>query len=142
MKTQEMDNELKKLIQEIKLDKPGNDFTTSVMNRVFEEKAALEKVKGDSVFGKGFWIILILFILLLTAVVVFSIEGIEISTELPKLFGNAPAGQLQQGYQSFFTNLGGLPLSIGGILFATSLLLFFDKFLHRILPNHSNKKAV
>ena len=52
MKTQEKDNELKKLIKGIKLDSPGNDFTTLVMNRVFEEKAALEKVKKERFLAK------------------------------------------------------------------------------------------
>ena len=45
MKTQDLDNELKNLIKGIRLDSPGNNFTANVMNRVFEEKAAMEKVK-------------------------------------------------------------------------------------------------
>ena len=138
MKTQEKDKELKKLIQGIKLDSPGNDFTTLVMNRVFEEKAALEKVKKDRLFGTGFWVILFLFVILLAAVAVFSYGGIEIDSELPKLLSGAQGSQLTQGYQSFFSNLGALPLSISGILFATSILLFFDKYLHRVLPNQNH----
>lgn len=138
MKTQEMDKELKKLIQEIKLEKPGNDFTTNVMNHVFAENAALERVKKDSVFGKGFWIILFLFVLLLITVVVSSIGGIELENELLTLFGNTQQNQLSNGYQSFYNTIGTLPLSIGGILFATSILLFFDKYLHRIIPGKSS----
>lgn len=136
MKTQEKEKELQNLIKGIKLDSPGNDFTTLVMNRVFEEKAALEKVKKERLFGKGFWIILFLFVILLATVAIFSFSGIDV--EGPKLLSGAQGSQLSQGYQSFFSNMGTLPLSVSGILFATSLLLFFDKYLHRLLPNQNH----
>lgn len=38
MKTQDLDNELKSLIKEIKLDSPGKDFTLNVMSRVLRKK--------------------------------------------------------------------------------------------------------
>lgn len=138
MKTQEKDNELKNLIKGIKLDSPGNEFTSMVMNRVFEEKAALEKVKKEKVFGKGFWIIIFLFVVLFVAMIVFSTSGFEVDSQLSNLFSTADEGQLSQSYQSFFSKLGNLPLSISGILFATSILIFIDKFLPRLMPNHSH----
>lgn len=138
MKTQEKDNELKSLIKGIKLDSPGNEFTSMVMNRVFEEKAALEKVKKEKVFGKGFWIIIFLFVVLFVAMIVFSTSGFEVDSQLSNLFSTANEGQLSQSYQSFFSKLGNLPLSISGILFATSILIFIDKFLPRLMPNHSH----
>lgn len=138
MKTQETDKELKSLIKEIKLDSPGNEFTSMVMNRVFEEKAALEKAKKDKVFGKGFWIILILFMIVFIAMIIFSISGIEVDSQLSTLLSSANQSQLSQGYQSIFNKIGTLPLSISGILFATSILLFIDKFLPRFMPHRSH----
>jgi len=71
MKTQDLDNELKTLIKGIKLDSPGNDFTSAVMSRVFEEKAVMEKIPDERLLGKSFWIILSLFILLFVAICFF-----------------------------------------------------------------------
>ncbi|TNF40657.1 MAG: hypothetical protein EP310_08510 [Bacteroidetes bacterium] len=137
MKTQDLDNELKSLIKGVKLDSPGNDFTSKVMNRVYEEKVAMEKVKDEKLLGKGFWIILFLFVALIAAMFISSSSGIQAENQLSKLFDGTGNGALSQGYQSFFSNLGSLPLSIGGILLASSVLVFIDKFLPRIMPHHS-----
>jgi uncharacterized BrkB/YihY/UPF0761 family membrane protein len=137
MKTQDLDNELKSLIKGVKLDSPGSDFTSKVMNRVYEEKAAMEKVKDEKLLGKGFWIILFLFVALIAAMFVFSSSGTQTEGELSKLLSGANDGTLSQGYQSFFSNLGSLPLSIGGILLASSFLVLIDKFLPQIMPHHS-----
>jgi uncharacterized BrkB/YihY/UPF0761 family membrane protein len=141
MKTQELDNELRSLIKGVKLDSPGSDFTSNVMNRVFEEKVAREKVKEEKLLGKGFWIILLLFVILIAAMFVFSYSGTPTEGELSKLLSGANDGALSQGYQSFFSNLGSLPLSIGGILLASSVLLFIDRFLPQTMPHHSLQKS-
>jgi len=140
MKTQDLDNELKSLIKGIKLDSPGNDFTVNVMNRVFEEKAAMEQVKDERILGKGFWIILFLFVLLIAAMFVFSGDGIQDSGALTKLLNKANDGSLTQGYQSVFSKLGTLPLSIGGILLASSVLVFIDKFLPQFMTHNLPQK--
>lgn len=141
MKTQDLDNELKSLIKGIKLDSPGNDFTSKVMGRIYEEKVAMEKVKDDKLLGKGFWIILSLFVILIVAMFVFSSTGVQTEGQLSKLLSGANDGALSQGYQSFFSNLGSLPLSIGGILMASSILLLIDKFLPQMMPHHSLQKS-
>jgi hypothetical protein len=137
MKTQDLDNELRSLIKGVKLDSPGSDFTSKVMNRVYEEKVAMEKVKDDKLLGKGFWIILFLFVALIAAMFISSSSGVQAEGQLSKLLDGTGNGALSQGYQSFFSNLGSLPLSIGGILLASSVLVFIDKFLPRIMPHHS-----
>ena len=137
MKTQDLDNELKSLIKGVKLDSPGSDFTSKVMSRVYEEKMAMEKVKDENLLGKGFWIIFFLFVALIAAMFVFSSSGTQTEGELSKLLSGANDGALSQGYQSFFSNLGSLPLSIGGILLASSFLILIDKFLPQIMPHHS-----
>jgi len=141
MKTQDLDNELKTLIKGIKLDSPGNDFTSAVMSRVFEEKAVMEKIPDERLLGKSFWIILSLFILLFVAMFVFSSTGTETESLWSKLLSNADSSAFSKGYNSLFSNLGTLPLSIGGILLASSILLFIDKFLSQIMPHHSAQKS-
>ena len=141
MKTQDLDNELKSLIKGIKLDSPGNDFTSKVMSRVYEEKVAMEKVTNEKILGKGFWIILILFVILIAAMFVFSSTGGQTEGQLSKLLSGANDGALSQGYQSFFSNLGSLPLSIGGILMASTVLLLIDRFLPQVIPHHSLQKT-
>ena len=135
MKTQDLENELKSLIKGIKLDSPGNDFTLKVMNRVLEEKVAMEQVKNERILGKGFWIILALFVLLIVSMFVFSGSGIQEEGQLSKMFNSVSDGSLSGSYQSVFSKLGTLPLSIGGILLASSVLLFIDRFLPQITAN-------
>ncbi len=43
MKTLDNDKELRKLLKEIQLESPSKDFTLKVMDRVWEEKAAVVK---------------------------------------------------------------------------------------------------
>ncbi len=142
MKTLENDTELKNLIKGIKLDSPGSDFTSKVMNRVFEEKPVVEIVKNEKILGRGFWIILLLFVLLFVAMFVFSQGGVADEGQLSKLLNSANDGAFSKGYESIFSNLGSLPLSIGGILLATSVLLFIDRFLSQIMPHHSVQKSL
>ena len=141
MKTLDNDTELKNLIKGIKLDSPGSDFTSKVMNRVFEEKPIVEIVKKEKLLGRGFWIILSLFVLLIAVMLVFSQGGVADEGQLSKLLSNANEGALSQGYQSIFRNLGSLPLSIGGILLASTVLLFIDKFLSQVMPHQSVQKS-
>jgi hypothetical protein len=141
MKTQDLDNELKSIIKGIQLDSPGMDFTSKVMNRVLEEKTAMEKVTNEKLLGKGFWIILILFVLLIAAMFIFSSGGVAEEGQLTKLIDSANGGTLSKGYQSVFSNLGTLPLSIGGILLAGTVLLFVDRYLPQIMPHHSVQKT-
>jgi hypothetical protein len=140
MKTIDNDTELKNLIKGIKLDSPGSDFTSKVMGRVFEEETVMVKATNEKLLGKGFWIILSIFVLLIVTMFVFS-NGITNEGQLSKLLSSANNGSFSQGYQSVFNKLGSLPLSIGGILLAGSVLLFIDKFFSRITPHHSVQKS-
>ncbi len=137
MKTLDKDNELRNLIKGIKLDSPRADFTSKVMNRVFEKKPAVEIVKKEKLLGRGFWVIISLFAMLFIAMFVFSSSGGGEQGQLTKILSSANDTALSKGFQSFFSNLGSLPLSIGGILFASSILVFIDRFLPQIMPHHN-----
>lgn len=130
MKPFEEDKELKSLLKGIKLDSPEPNFTVRVMNRIFQEESLIEKIKNERVLGKGFWIILALFIALFAAMVLVSGSGAATGGDVPKLVSEINSSGVAAEYQTFFQKLGTVPISIAGILLASSLLLFADKFLN------------
>jgi hypothetical protein len=128
MKTFEEDKELKQLLKSIKLESPGADFSARVMNRVFAEQPALEQVKSLPVLGKGFWIILALFAILLVAVALVS-GGTSSAEQTPALLQQFNTDAVLTGYRSFFDKLASLPAGIAGIFMGASLLILLEKFL-------------
>ncbi len=123
------DQKLKKILQDLELESPAANFSARVMDRIFEEKGALEQVKAEPVLGKGFWIILSLFAGLFAAV--FLVSGHAGATEgVFGFFREVNTTGVSAGYQAFFDKLGAVPLSIAGILLASSFLLFLEKFLN------------
>lgn len=128
MKTFEEDKELKQLLKSIKLESPGADFSARVMNRVFAEQPALEQVKSLPVLGKGFWVILALFAILLVAVALVS-GGTSSAEQTPALLQQFNTDAVLTGYRSFFDKLASLPAEIAGIFMGASLLILLEKFL-------------
>lgn len=122
------DIKLKALLSEMKLESPDSNFSVRVMNKIFEENLVLEKIKSEKVLGKGFWIILILFIALLTSIVIFSNSGIQAESQISNLLPEMNS-DVTTGYQNIFDRIGAVPLSVVGILIASSTLLFIDKFI-------------
>ena len=122
------DIKLKALLQKIELEKPGSDFTVNVMNKIFEEDSVLEKIKSEKILGKGFWIISILFMVLLAAIFFLNNTGMQADSQIGQLLPEAGQG-LSEGYESFFSKMGTLPLSIAGITIAISVLIFIDKII-------------
>ncbi|MGM0620644.1 MAG: hypothetical protein ACQETJ_06345 [Bacteroidota bacterium] len=128
MKREIEDKKLKAFLKSAQLESPGADFSARVMNRVFEEKAALEQVKSEPLLGKGFWVILALFAGLIAAVFVLQGSGAS-GGETLNFLKEVDTSAVATGYQNFFEKLGAAPLSIAGIFLATSILLFLEKFL-------------
>lgn len=128
MKREIEDKKLKTFLKSGQLESPGVDFSARVMNRVFEEKAALEQVKSEPLLGKGFWIILALFAGLIASVFILQGSGAS-GGETLNFLKEVDTTAVATGYQNFFERLGTVPLSIAGILLATSILLFLEKFL-------------
>lgn len=132
MKTFEEDKELRQLLKSIKLEKPAPDFTKVVMNRVFQERTIVEQVRVEPVLGKGFWIILALFVLLMAVMVLLS--GSNIVPESTAVLPEINTEKYMSGYRSFFENFGNLPVSIAGITLAFSMLIFLERFLSSRRP--------
>lgn len=128
MKTFEEDKKLGQLLRSARPESPGRGFSSRVMDRIFEEQYGLEQVKQQPVLGRGFWIILALFAVLLGIFVLLSGGGQEVNSS-PALFPDVNTDAVMTGYRSFFEKLGGLPASVAGILMASSLLIFLERFL-------------
>lgn len=122
------DIKLRALLREMKLDSPEPDFTVRVMDRIFEEDSVFEKIKTQKVLGRGFWIILFLFAALLVTVFVFYNTGVQPESQINDLLPEINGG-VAESYRSFFSKTGTLPLGIAGILIASSVLLFIDRFI-------------
>ncbi|WP_372648683.1 hypothetical protein [Draconibacterium sp.] len=122
------DIKLKAFLQNMELEKPGSGFTVQVMNKIFAEDSALEQIKSEKILGKGFWIISILFLVLLAAIFVVSNTGMQADSQIGQLLPEAGQG-LSEGYESFFSKLGTMPLSIAGITIGVSVLIFIDKII-------------
>ncbi|WP_163324325.1 hypothetical protein [Draconibacterium mangrovi] len=122
------DIKLKAFLQNMELEKPGSGFTVQVMNKIFAEDSALEQIKSEKILGKGFWIISILFVVLLAAIFVVSNTGMQADSQIGQLLPEAGQG-LSEGYESFFSKLGTMPLSIAGITIGVSVLIFIDKII-------------
>ena len=122
------DIKLKAFLQNLELEKPDSGFTVQVMNKIFAEDSALEQIKSERILGKGFWIISILFVVLLAAIFVVSNTGMQADSQIGQLLPEAGQG-LTEGYESFFSKLDTLPLSIAGITIAVSVLIFIDKII-------------
>ncbi len=121
------DIKLKILLQEMKLESPGSKFTSKVMDKILAEDLALEKIKSERILGKGFWIILILFVALLAAMLIMQNTALTSETQLDQFFKSLSGAS--SGYQSVFAKLGTVPLSVAGILIASTVLLFIDRFI-------------
>lgn len=130
------DKKLKTLLKEVKLDSPKADFSDRVMNRIIQEEYVSEKIRSQRILGKNFWIIPALFVLILLAAIV-------VSTLSPTIGGNRiidslPSFNIEAVYNSYtllIQKIERLPLSIASILFAISILLFFDHFVSSKIVN-------
>ena len=122
------DIKLKALLNEMKLESPSANFSVRVMNKIFEEDSVIERIKKEKVLGKGFWIIIILFIALLATIVLLSNSGIQADGQIANLLPKVNS-EVSNGYQSFFEKMGGVPLSVVSILIAASTLLFIERII-------------
>ena len=124
------DIKLNALLNEMKLESPEANFSVRVMDKIFEEESVLNKIKTTRILGNGFWIIVVLFIVLFAVLYFVSISGINVESDITKILPGLNSSSVSNGYQSIFVKMGTLPLSIAGILMASSVLLFIERFIN------------
>ncbi len=132
------DIKLRMLIQDIKLESPDVNFSARVMDSILQENEAIEKIKAERILGKGFWIIMLLFIILSVIIWIVSSSGADTGGILEKWFQET--NNTSTGYNSFLEKLGSVPVSIVGILIASSILLFIDRFINANMKVFSDRK--
>ncbi len=126
MKTIKKDKELEQLIIGLDLESPSADFTSKVMNKVYEETIDV-RTTNEKIMGLQFWVFVGIFIALAVLLVILSNSGIDAGSG--GLIDSIKEKSTGTGFQSAFEKMNALPTSIAGILLATSTLLFLDRFL-------------
>jgi hypothetical protein len=132
MKTIDNEMELRRLIKEIKLEKPGAGFSTSVMDAVLAEAARKTAYRTEPILGKKFWVFVGMFVVLAIVLILFgkgeSSTSNEIASGIIEKFPAPDLGNIKSGYSRFWDMVSGLPITIGAIMLATSALILADKF--------------
>ena len=139
MKTFKEDKELKSLLKSVKLESPNSDFSVKVMNRIFAEESLFEKIRKERILGKGFWIIMVLFITLFAAIFVFNTNEVITSGGFSEYIPGLDTNTVTQDYQNFFQKLDSLPVSIAGIFLASSILIFLERILNSKIKPYSKQ---
>jgi hypothetical protein len=124
------DIKLNALLHEMKLESPDANFSVRVMDKIFEEESVFNKIKTTRILGNGFWIILVLFVVLFAVLYFVSASGVTPESDIAKILPGLNTSKVSSGYQSIFEKMGTAPLSIAVILLATSVLLFIERFIN------------
>jgi hypothetical protein len=132
MKEFENDKMLKDLLKEIKLEKPGDKFTTNVMNKVFDIAAAarLQTAKLH-ILGWKFWILVSLFVALAVVLVILTQVGVQPDASANSLLPSLDSGKVGSEYHTILDSFNKVPVSIVAILLASSTLIFIERFLSK-----------
>ena len=130
MKTIDNDRELRRLMKEVKLEKPGAEFSASVMDAVLAEAAKKTAYRTEPILGKKFWIFVGLFVALAAFLMLFSngesSTSNEIASGIIQKFPAPDIENIKSGYSRFWDIVSGLPITIGAIMLATSALILAE----------------
>lgn len=133
MKTIDNDKELRRLVKEIRLEKPGAGFSSSVMGYVLAEAAKKTAYRTEPILGKNFWFFVGMFVVLAIVLILLgkgeTSNNNEIASEIIEKFPAPGLGNIKGGFSRFLDMVSGLPITIGAIMTATSVLILADKFL-------------
>lgn len=129
MKTFEEDIKLREVIKDLNLESPGKDFTLNVLERIHREVPFAFQIKKDPVLGKGFWIIMALFVV----IGVLFVVGTTVEPGSDGLIGNflksIDTSATDSAYKGIIGKMNQVPAGIIGILLASSILIFLERFL-------------
>jgi len=133
MNTIENDRELRKLMKEIGLEKPGAGFSTRVMDAIIAESAKKSVYRNEPVLSRNFWIFVGLFVGLAIVLILLGTSGASSSAEINQgIIERFPAPDLSEvkgGITKFMETISGLPITIAAIMIGTTILILADKFL-------------
>jgi hypothetical protein len=131
MNTSENDKKLKKMIKGIRLESPGPDFSSKVMESVLAEKEKKPGLGTEPFLGKKFWILVTLFIGLATVFILFY-KADSGTGSVQQLFSTLPSPDWSP-VKNLFSNAIGKTGSLSWTLIVVALgasgLIFADKLL-------------
>lgn len=129
MNTIDNDREFRKLMKEIRIDKPSAGFSARVMDAVYTEVSL--SYRTEPVLGRKFWIFVALFALLAIVLIIVSGSGVNSESEFAgRLLERFPLLDItgtKGGFSKLMDSLSGLPATLGAIMIAASLLILADK---------------
>jgi len=131
MNTIENDRELRKLMKEISLEKPGAGFSTKVMDAIIAESAKTV-YRTEPILSRNFWIFVGLFVSLAIVLMLIGASGAyssaEISQGILERFPAPELSEVKEGITKFMETITGLPITIAAIMIGTTILILADKF--------------
>jgi hypothetical protein len=129
MNTLETDKKLKRMIKGIRLESPGPDFTTRVMDAIFTETQKKPGFVTEPLLGKRFWILVTLFIGLAATFVL--VQGVQPGNgSFQQLFLKIQAVDLSPVKNLFsfsFSKTGSMTWTLIIVILGASGLIFADK---------------
>ena len=135
MNTTNNDRDLRKLIKEMPLQKPGSGFSDRVMQAVLAEAANKAPLKTEPILGINFWIITGAFLLLMILFISMSGSGNtgepSVTAGLLERFPSPGLDGIKEIYNRFWQSLSGIPLTLAVIMASASILIFADRFFSR-----------
>ena len=133
MKTTDNDTELKKMIREIRLESPGPDFSTKVMQAVLAEARGKPVYTTEPLLGRKFWMLVALFVALAIAFMLFfgnetTLENGTIQQWLSGLH-MPDLNPVKNILIDIFGKIGSLHWIVAAVMSVASVLILADKFL-------------
>jgi hypothetical protein len=132
---------LKRLMKEVTLEKPSNEFSSKVMDIVITEASKKAVRENEAILGPKFWIFTGSFVLL---ALVFTLLGgsesgleSELSTRVLESFSAPDLMSIKKSYSQLLDVISGIPATLGAIMLATTALIFTDKIFsirHSFFP--------
>jgi hypothetical protein len=129
MNTSETDKKLQRVIKGIKLESPGPDFTSKVMEAIFNETLKKPGFVTEPLLGKRFWILVTLFIGLAATFVL--VRGVQPENgsfhQFFSKFQNIDLSPVINLFSVSFSKTGSMTWTLIIVILGASGLIFADK---------------
>jgi hypothetical protein len=129
MNTSENDKKLKKIIKGIRLESPGSDFSSKVMEAILAETQKKPGFGTEPFLGKRFWILVTLFIGL-AAIFMLFYKSEPGNGSFQQLFSTLPSpdwSPIKNLFSSSIGKAGSLSWTVIAVMLGASGLIFADK---------------
>ena len=134
MKISENDRKLKEMMKGIRLESPGPDFTSRVMEAILTETQKKPAFVTEPLLGKKFWILVTAFVGLALVMMLFNTP--EPGTgSVQQFFSSIPTPDLspvREFLSSAFSKTGSMTWTVMVIMLGASGLIFADRLIEKM----------